>query len=213
MSDEKSYSRKSFFGEFFSLVKKGVANQIDRKLGRMLEAPIRPPGALDEVEFLSACTRCDACLKACPVNAVKTVSIHGGVGAGTPFIDPSAQACVLCPDFPCISVCEPGALLPLPVHEVRMGVAVVDESACQTYDDRVCSLCYDACPFPETAITIDEHFHPKVLEGCVGCGLCQQYCPFSPVGIQCRSPLFHQTEKIENDLYFGLFKKDESQDP
>ncbi len=30
---------------------------------------IRPPFAVDELDFLLACTRCDACVEACPVDA------------------------------------------------------------------------------------------------------------------------------------------------
>ena len=55
MSDN-SYDRKGFFGEFFKHFRHGLATHLDRKLGKVLDAPIRPPGALDEVEFLSAST-------------------------------------------------------------------------------------------------------------------------------------------------------------
>ena len=38
-------------------------------------APVlRPPWALDERDFLAACTRCDACVRACPTGAAIRVS-------------------------------------------------------------------------------------------------------------------------------------------
>jgi len=116
---------------------------------------------------------------------------------------------MLCEDFPCIQVCEPGALLPIHPEEVAIGKALVDKQACQTYDDKVCTLCYDACPLPERALTIDDDFHPRVLDGCVGCGLCQQRCPVMPVGITVLSPLKYEAARLEEETYFGIIKKGE----
>ncbi len=40
-------------------------------VGRRFALPIhRPPGAVDEVTFLSGCTRCNECISACPVGAI-----------------------------------------------------------------------------------------------------------------------------------------------
>src|SRR4051794_30767256 len=38
----------------------------------------RPPGALPEMGFLAACTRCGACTEACPPHAIVSVSTQGG---------------------------------------------------------------------------------------------------------------------------------------
>ena len=78
-----------------------------------------------------------------------------------------------------------------------------------TYDDKVCTLCYDACPYPEHAITIDEDFHPVILDGCVGCGSCQQRCPVHPVGVEVLSPIAYRATRNKEDLYFGIIEKDE----
>ena len=211
MNQEDGYSRKGFFGEFIGLFKKGLSNQIDRKLSRVLEAPLRPPGALEEVEFLSTCTRCNACSDACPHFAILKLPMQAGVAANTPYISPDTQPCLLCEDFPCIQVCEPGALAPLGQEGVAMGRALVDKEACQTYDDKVCTLCYDACPYPEAAITIDEDFHPRILDSCVGCGQCQQRCPVHPVGIRALSPLKYDAARLDEETWFGLFKKEEGE--
>ena len=209
MGDE-TFSRKGFFKELFSVVKKGVANQIDQRMATTMDAPLRPPGALEELEFLSTCTRCGDCLTACPYKALQKRSVQSGLGANTPYIDPSLQACRLCPDLPCISACEPGALLPVAApDQVRMGIATIDEEHCRTWDDKICTLCYDACPLPERAITINGDFHPEILSGCVGCGLCEQHCPTSPSGVVVHSHVKARGKQIEKEHYFGIFKKED----
>ena len=44
----------------------------------------RPPGALPEIGFLAACTRCGKCAEVCPPRAILTVRPDGGLAAGTP---------------------------------------------------------------------------------------------------------------------------------
>ena len=52
---------------------------------------MRPPGALQEIAFLTSCTRCGDCLEVCPVQAIIKVPTAGGLAAGTPMIDPKLQ--------------------------------------------------------------------------------------------------------------------------
>ena len=47
-----------------------VADKVEDALVGSGPALLRPPGALDEFAFLTACTRCDKCLPACPVDAI-----------------------------------------------------------------------------------------------------------------------------------------------
>ncbi len=190
MTEEvKNPERKQFFRESLDALKAGVSLHIDRSLAKRLDGPLRPPGALDEVEFLATCTRCEACVTACPYQAIQILPQSSGLAAKTPFIDPQIQPCFLCPDTPCISACEPRALVEVNPLEIHMGRAFVDEKHCLTYKDRVCTLCYDACPYPERAIVIDSDFHPQVLDACVGCGQCQYHCPTAPVSIESLSPV------------------------
>jgi ferredoxin len=72
---------------------------------------IRPPGALPESDFLEICTRCDACVKICPPEAIKKYLGGGSIHHLTPMIEPSEAECMMCEGLLCISVCEPKALV------------------------------------------------------------------------------------------------------
>jgi len=188
MVDEQPSSRKAFFKTAFSFFRKGLSHQIDRKISRVLRFPIRPPGARAEIEFLSTCTRCDACIKACGYQALQKMPVESGLAANTPFVNPSIQPCFMCPDFPCITACEPQALRMKPPDQIKLGTAKIDTTACITYQNKVCTLCYDACPLPEKAIIIGKDYHPEILSPCTGCGLCQHHCPTTPPSIEVFSP-------------------------
>lgn len=183
-SEELPISRKRFFGEFFGGLKRTVKEEVERRLDRILDYPIRPPGALSELEFLAACTRCDACIQACPYGALQRLPMNARMAANTPYIHPRLQPCMLCPDFPCIAACEPRALIPIAPSDKPLGRALVRTSTCLTYHHQVCSACYDACPIPERAIQLDADFHPSVFAACVGCGACEHDCPTAPSSIQ-----------------------------
>ncbi|MDR3054647.1 MAG: 4Fe-4S dicluster domain-containing protein [Zoogloeaceae bacterium] len=72
---------------------------------------LRPPGALNEADFLAACIKCGQCLQVCPVNAIKLGDIDEGFGIGVPYIDARAQACDFsCDAMQCVLACPTGAL-------------------------------------------------------------------------------------------------------
>lgn len=54
---------------------------------------MRPPGALEESDFLSSCIKCGQCVQVCPVQAIKLDDIDHGFGVGLPYIDSRKQAC------------------------------------------------------------------------------------------------------------------------
>jgi ferredoxin-type protein NapG len=73
---------------------------------------LRPPGALDEDDFLASCIKCGQCLQVCPVQAIVLGDIDDGFGVGVPHIDPRAQACDFsCDAVQCILACPTGALV------------------------------------------------------------------------------------------------------
>jgi|WetSurMetagenome_2_1015567.scaffolds.fasta_scaffold155917_2 ferredoxin-type protein NapG len=72
---------------------------------------LRPPGAIDEKDFLSSCIKCGQCVQVCPVDAIKLADLVDGFGVGTPFIDARAQACDFsCDAVQCILACPTGSL-------------------------------------------------------------------------------------------------------
>lgn len=155
---------------------------------------LRPPGALEEFAFLTACTRCDACLLACPQGAILRATGSARLALGTPYIAPRAMPCFLCAELPCIAACPEGALLwPGPNGQgappaVRMGKAVVNMERClngatQEASLQECRTCLERCPYPGEAIRMIEGAagtppRPEVdAEFCTGCGLCEFGCP------------------------------------
>jgi ferredoxin-type protein NapG len=73
---------------------------------------LRPPGALDERDFLSSCIKCGQCVQVCPVQAIKLADLVDGFGVGTPYIDPRFQACDFsCDAVQCILACPTGSLV------------------------------------------------------------------------------------------------------
>ncbi len=225
-------------------------------LGKWVQR-LRPPGALNEQEFLAACIKCGQCVQVCPVEAIKLADLSDGLGVGVPYIDPRGQACDFsCDGLQCVLACPTGAL----IHEISfpsevdMGVArVVNEKQClavlgqgfkglargadfkgklryaeidrwnpinladHPYDLELCDLCVRQCPIeisiaecaaedekrqsgkvdlvavrqknecpPKHAIelrNIDGRMTPVILDGCVGCGVCEMVCPVEPAVI------------------------------
>lgn len=75
------------------------------------QARLRPPGALDEADFLSSCIKCGQCVQVCPVQAIKLGDLNEGFGLGVPYIEPRGQACDFsCDAVQCILACPTGSL-------------------------------------------------------------------------------------------------------
>jgi ferredoxin-type protein NapG len=72
---------------------------------------LRPPGALDEKDFLASCIKCGQCVQVCPVDAIKLADLVDGFGVGAPYIDAREQACDFsCDAVQCILACPTGSL-------------------------------------------------------------------------------------------------------
>ena len=72
---------------------------------------LRPPGALQEKEFLASCIKCGQCVQVCPVQAIKLADLVDGFGVGVPLIDARRQACDFsCDAVQCVLACPTGAL-------------------------------------------------------------------------------------------------------
>lgn len=98
------------------------------------EPRLRPPGALDEEDFLAACIKCGQCVQVCPVAAIRLGDLDQGIGNGVPYIVAREQACDFsCDATQCVLACPTGALSHLidAKEQSRMGVArLVAPDAC-----------------------------------------------------------------------------------
>jgi len=150
---------------------------------------LRPPGSLPEAEFESRCIRCGQCGEVCPNRCIEYFDLENGVGSlNTPYITPRSKACILC--MKCGQVCPTGAIKPLQrsaediLGYVKMGKARVEKALCLSYQGKTCGVCYRACPLADTAIKVQLLEQPVVLDGCVGCGLCERSCIQLPQAIK-----------------------------
>jgi polyferredoxin len=169
------------------------------------ERLIRPPGALEEADFLSRCLRCGECMKVCPNNSLQPALAEGGLeGLWTPVLTPRIgycePSCVLCSE-----VCPTGAIWKLTPKEkgwvvgvgqgdakaVRLGTAFYDRGRCLPWAMATdCIVCQEWCPVSPKAIylqeaeIVDADGNKKVVKQphvdpsrCVGCGACEYACP------------------------------------
>jgi ferredoxin-type protein NapG len=193
------HDRGDFFKSLGRLVAGFIAERVEEAVTGVGPKLLRPPGALDEFDFLVSCTRCDKCLRACPQGSIYRAGPQAALAAGTPIIEPRAMPCFLCTDLPCVTACPEGALV-WPKRKaagqelegppaVKMGTARVKRNRCLTYEREgrpaePCRTCVDRCPYPGVAIRMSEPeaedgtAHPVVIDDfCTGCGLCSFGCP------------------------------------
>ncbi|CCB86652.1 MULTISPECIES: 4Fe-4S dicluster domain-containing protein [Parachlamydia] len=106
--------RQHFFASAFrKIVSSGLSLIEDHPIVKKLESmadetqKVRPPGASSsERTFQELCTGCDACMAACPANAIYIEDLE----KRHPLLYPQRQPCLHCSDYPCMKVCEPQAL-------------------------------------------------------------------------------------------------------
>jgi ferredoxin-type protein NapG len=216
---------------------------------------LRPPGSIEEEDFLFACIKCGLCVQICPIHAIELADWNDGLAYGTPYINADAQACDFsCDAIQCAETCPTAAInfqvfkkagneavsslyakynnqLPEDINPFttqidamkragKMGKAeMVNTSSCLAFQGKgyegtigrgqkallrppgekerldisqtqvkreLCDLCVTYCPLGEEAIIMSNDGGkslPKVLDACVGCGVCQMVCPTDPVSI------------------------------
>ncbi len=161
---------------------------------------IRPPGVLEEKEFLKRCIRCGECMKVCPNNAIHPTLFEAGPeGIWTPTLVPRIgyceYSCVLCGQ-----VCPTGAIGRIDEDEklgrktgepIRIGTAFYDRGRCLPWAMNIeCVVCEEHCPTSPKAIKLvtekaiqsngeiktirRPYMDPKL---CIGCGICENKCP------------------------------------
>lgn len=165
---------------------------------------IRPPGSVEESEFLERCIKCDQCINVCPTNVLQPATLaEGGIEAlWTPVMNFHIAHCQLKCNL-CSEVCPTGAIRRIIVAEklgegpyaaqgpVRLGTAFIDTTRCLPWANQVpCVVCEEVCPVAPKAIqTHDEEtkdvFGQMVVlnkpfivpDLCIGCGICEAECP------------------------------------
>jgi polyferredoxin len=175
----------------------GLAVENDERL-------LRPPGALDETDFLSRCIRCGECMKVCPNNSLHPTLTEAGLeGLWSPVLVPRIgycePSCVMCSQ-----VCPTGAIWKLTPKEkgwvvgvgavdkpVRIGTAFYDRGRCLPWAMATdCVVCEEWCPTSPKAIylqpaevvdvrgVVKQVKQPRIDPArCVGCGACEYACP------------------------------------
>lgn len=165
---------------------------------------IRPPGAVEEQDFLRKCIKCDQCLNVCPTNVLQPATFEeaGVEGLWTPVMNFNIGHCQLKCTL-CSEVCPTGAIRKITVEEklgkgrfaeagpVVLGTAFFDRGRCLPHAMEIpCVVCEEVCPVSPKAIqTRDEEVKNvfgeivvlnkpfMVPDLCIGCGICQNECP------------------------------------
>ncbi|MCX7015124.1 MAG: 4Fe-4S binding protein [Candidatus Sumerlaeota bacterium] len=163
---------------------------------------IRPPGSVEEGEFLRRCIKCEQCMKVCPTNVLQPTLLEAGLdGLWTPVMNMRAGYC----DVNCVlcgQVCPTGAIQRITLEErqgigefqgkpVKVGTAFFDRGRCLPWAmDTPCVVCQEVCPTTPKAIytrevkTINRYGQEVTLQQpyldpavCIGCGICEHECP------------------------------------
>ena len=142
-------------------------------------ALIRPPGSLDEVEFLARCIKCGQCMRVCPTNIIQPAGFQAGIeGIWTPALNfrigssGCQQNCIACGN-----ICPTAAIRPISLEEklgkkdfkdkgpIKIGTAFVDRNRCLPWAMKTpCIVCQENCPVSPKAIYTEDVFE-KIRPG------------------------------------------------
>ena len=169
-----------------------VITEVENKV-QQSRTSIRPPFALNEFEFLLHCTRCGACVDACPNEVIHLYDNSESIALQqTPYLDLDQNACLLCHDWPCAVACPTLAIsntdtLIIDTSTLRVFPKLahiqLDTQRCLPYLGPECGACRGSCPLPD-ALVFDTMEKPHInTEQCTGCGQCVHACITDPSAI------------------------------
>jgi ferredoxin-type protein NapG len=176
--------RRDFFRQGFGKATEVAVKVVDKRVAEKAKHWIRPPFAINELEFLLACTRCNACIEACPHNVIFPLAARLGADVvNTPALDLLKKGCQLCEDWPCVNACEVNALVFDSDEQItddkiqpnKFANAEINEDICLPFSGPECGACVSVCPV-EGALTLVQEKPVITQEVCVGCALCREAC-------------------------------------
>jgi ferredoxin-type protein NapF len=156
-----------------------------QKIGqaRSKDAPLRPPGAIEEGEFTGLCMRCGNCIRACPSKIIHPDTGQSGVlGFLSPVVRYKTDYCnEKC--NACTKACPSGALQRLNLEQKNryvIGKASVDTALC-LWGVSECHACIQPCPYEAIKVRWYEEAYESFPDvdplKCNGCGACEAVCP------------------------------------
>ena len=137
-------------------------------------APVRPPYAPSESDFITRCDRCGDCLRACVERIIRV-----GDG-GFPEVDFALGGCTLCGD--CVSACRGRALIGDRPFALRVQIA----GGCLAHRGVVCRACGEACDTSAIRfrLRVGGAAEPVIdPPACTGCGSCIGRCPVQALSL------------------------------
>lgn len=148
---------------------------------------IRPPGSVQENEFINRCVRCGACMKACPTNGLQPAVHEAGIeGFWTPILVPRIGCCTQECNA-CGQVCATDAIKPFEIKDkpkIFLGTAGIDRSQCIAWaSGKKCLVCDEYCSYKAIEWKDAEGTRRPFIneDKCVGCGICESACPIQPI--------------------------------
>jgi ferredoxin-type protein NapF len=138
----------------------------------------RPPWAVAETAFVEACTRCNACIAACP----EGILVRGD--GDYPEVRFSTTGCTACGR--CADACEPRVLLRQP-GQAPWSWRVSISSACLAQHQVECRVCGEMCDAGAIRFkpTLGGVTSPALdLSLCTGCGACVAPCPTQAIAMK-----------------------------
>jgi ferredoxin len=189
--------RQIAFGVFIGLPAGIAARKFLFTDNARSRSPVLPPGAKDTSTFSATCSRCYACVNACPTGIIAAGSVsHQRLDElfqpEIRYFDdaerPDEGFCIeSCTN--CSQVCPTVALTPLTLRQKRQrktGTAEIIRDKCLAWNDNEhCMVCQEYCSYAAIDSDVDQNDLPRPVVNediCRGCGVCEHICPAEEKG-------------------------------
>lgn len=136
---------------------------------------IRPPWSRGERAFTGNCSRCDACIQACPEHILSRDQ------KGFPRVNFMKGECSFCGD--CARACDTGALRSN-TSSVAWTLSASIGNQCLPLQGVVCGRCAEECETSAISMRLVAggiSIPQLSTESCNGCGACYRICPTTAI--------------------------------